>query len=287
MSREILEIVSPGVGASIQDRGRAGWRRFGVPPGGAMDDHAARWANRLLDNSAEAPVLELLLQGAELLVRNDGWMAITGASGDESHPAWRAIRVRKGETIRLSHAPNGVWSYIAVEGGFDAPQLLGSASVYARGGLGQPLKHGDLLRRTKGREFHLPEHVAGRIAPWNEQRNYAAPPVLRVWRGPQWDAFNEAERKHFFDRPWTVSPQSDRVGYRLSGEPLEPRHEQIISEPVRVGTIQIPENGEPILTLRDGPTVGGYPKLGVIDADDLSWLVQCCPGQSVRFRPAE
>ena len=125
------------------------------------------------------------------------------------------------------------------------------------------------------------------MAPWTEQRDYAKPPPLRVWRGPQWDFFTAAERETFFARAWTVSAQSDRVGYRLSGEPLNPRCDQIISEPVRVGTIQIPESGEPIVTLRDGPTVGGYPKLGVIEAADLSWFVQCSPGQTVRFRPAE
>ena len=287
MSRDILEVITPGVGATIQDGGRTGWRRFGVPPGGAMDRHAAHWANRLLENSPDAPVLELLLQGAELAVRNDAWIAITGGATNGSHPAWRAVRVQKGDRIQFAHPRSGVWSYLAVEGGFDAPRILSSASVYVRGGLGRPLEHGDALRRATEHDFHLPDHVAGRMAPWSEQRNYAAPPLLHVWRGPQSDSFHESERKQFFDQPWTVSPQSDRVGYRLMGEPLKPRREQIISEPVRVGTIQVPESGEPIVTLRDGPTVGGYPKLGVVDAVDLSWFVQCCPGQTVRFQPAE
>jgi allophanate hydrolase subunit 2 len=122
------------------------------------------------------------------------------------------------------------------------------------------------------------------MAPWNEQRDYHSPPPLRVWPGPQWNSFREAERQKFFAQNWTVSSQSDRVGYRLTGDPLNTQREQIISEPVRVGTIQIPENGQPIVTLRDGPTVGGYPKLGLVDAADLSWLVQCSAGQQVRFR---
>jgi biotin-dependent carboxylase-like uncharacterized protein len=252
-----------------------------------MDDHAARWANRLLDNPADAPVLELLLQGAEISVRHDTWIAITGANAEGSHPSWRAVRVQSGETIRFSRQRSGIWIYVAVEGGFDAPRLLGSASVYTRGGLGRSLDNGDVLRRVNAGEFHLPEHVAGRMAPWSEQRDYRVPPPLRFWRGPQWEFFGEADRQKFFAQSWTVSSQCDRVGYRLTSDPLKPRDEQIISEPVRVGTIQVPENGQPIVTLRDGPTVGGYPKLGLVDAADLSWLVQCCAGQTVRFRLAE
>src|SRR6202008_3662452 len=101
------------------------------------------------------------------------------------------------------------------------------------------------------------------------------------------DFFSDADRRKFFAQSWAVNSQSDRVGYRLEGEPLRRAEEQIISAPVRVGTIQIPENGQPIVTLRDGPTVGGYPKLGLVHADDLSWLVQCSAGQKVKFRLAE
>jgi allophanate hydrolase subunit 2 len=126
--------------------------------------------------------------------------------------------------------------------------------------------------------------VAGRIAPWDECRNYSEPPSLRVWPGPQWDSFSEADRQSFFSAEWRVTSQSDRVGYRLTGPFLKTQTTQIISEPVRVGSVQVPENGQPIVTLRDGPTVGGYPKLGMIDPADVSWLTQCRPGQKVSFR---
>ena len=250
-----------------------------------MDDHAARWANRLLDNHVDAPVLELL-QGVELSVRQDTWIAITGANAESSHSCWRAVRVRGGETICFARQRHGVWTYIAVEGGFDAPRFLGSASVYARGALGRRLASGDLLRRASSVQFHLPEHVGGRIVPWSEQRNYSAPPELRVYPGPQWDLFDNTDRQKFFSQSWTVSSQSDRAGYRLIGDALKSCQQQIVSEAVRVGTIQIPEGGQPIVTLRDGPTVGGYPKLGLVDAADLSWLVQCSAGQAVQFRLA-
>jgi antagonist of KipI len=94
------------------------------------------------------------------------------------------------------------------------------------------------------------------------------------------------DRQRFFDEPWTVTSQSDRVGYRLFGTSLTSKLPQMISEPVRMGTIQVPESGQPIVMMRDGPTVGGYPKLGVLDSADVAWLAQCRPGQHIRFQAA-
>jgi allophanate hydrolase subunit 2 len=117
--------------------------------------------------------------------------------------------------------------------------------------------------------------------PWREIRDYNSPPALRVWNGPQRVWFSNG----VFEQEWKVTPQSNRVGYRLAGEPLKFEKRELLSEPVRVGTIQVPENGLPIVTMRDGPTVGGYPKLGMVDSADLSWLAQCRPGQQIRFIP--
>jgi antagonist of KipI len=126
--------------------------------------------------------------------------------------------------------------------------------------------------------------VSARIAPWTEQRDYSRAPAIRVWRGPQWNLFSDAQRNRFFDQAWTVSPQSDRVGYRLSGEAVTHEIRELISEPVIPGTIQVPESGQPIITMRDGPTIGGYAKLGVVDERDISWLAQVRPRRDVRFQ---
>jgi biotin-dependent carboxylase-like uncharacterized protein len=252
-----------------------------------MDEHAASWANRLLDNLPSCPVVELLLQGASFRILQDVWVAITGADAEVTVPTWRAVRVKHGETIDFRHNRSGLWTYLAVEGGFFAPTLLGSASAYPRGGLGANLKAGETLKRASDKSFRLLPGVAGRLVPPHERREYEHPPSLRVWPGPQLDLFTDGDRERFFNEPWTVSPQSDRVGYRLVGAPLASTPDQILSEAVRVGTIQVPENGLPIVTMRDGPTVGGYPKLGMIDPRDLAWLTQCRPGQSVRFQPID
>lgn len=272
-----LEIIAPGLLATVQDGGRAGWRRFGVPASGAMDDHAAGEANRLVGNEPTAPVLELLLQGARLRVLCDVTLATTGANADATVPLGEAINASAGQVIEFPRNRSGVWTYVAVAGRLIREQLLGSASAYPRGGIGRALVAGEVLKRVVATKQPA-KPIAVR------PRNLAAPPALRVWPGPQWAAFSEATRREFFARTWAVSSQSDRVGYRLAGEPLAPARIQILSEPVLPGTIQVPESGLPIVTMRDGPTVGGYPKLGVLDPADVSWLAQCRPGQTVRFQ---
>ena len=287
MQLEVLEILSPGLGTTLQDRGRAGWRRFGVPRGGAMDDHAAAWANRLLDNPFNAPVLELLLQGARLRLLQKAWVAITGADAEANVPLWHANRLDAGDVLEFPRNRSGVWTYVAVEGGFEGQRWLGSVSAYPRGRLGQSCRAGTILQRSSGPICELPVGIAGRWLSPSERRQYDTTPTLRVWPAPQWRLFDEAVRKSFFDQDWTVTGRSDRVGYRLSGQRLEAGISEIISEANRVGTIQVPENGQPIITMRDGPTVGGYPKLGLIDPADLAWLAQCRPGQRIRCVPID
>jgi biotin-dependent carboxylase-like uncharacterized protein len=284
MTTPFLKVLSPGLGAAFQDQGRPGWQRFGVPIGGAMDAHAAALANRLLGNPPWSAVIELLLHGARLQVMQDCWLALTGADLRASHPRWRAFRAVAGEIIQLGGHTAGVWAYLALEGGFAAPHWLDSASTLPSAGLGQPLEKGQRLYRCETEpRFLLPTGVAARIAAWPEQRDYSHPPPLRLWPGPQWEWFSHEQRSRFFDQSWTVAAQSNRIGYRLHGEPLTAPHQSMISEPVRVGSVQIPPNGQPLVLLRDGPTVGGYPKLGVLDPEDVDWLVQSAPSQQVRF----
>src|SRR5262249_28602622 len=155
--------------------------------------------------------------------------------------------------------------------------------VYPHGHLGEPLKKGDVVCGACESSFHLPEHIAGRSLSWDERRRYDEPPPFRLWPGPQWNFLAEGERERFFCEQWTITSQSDRVGYRLTGRSLTLRQTQIISEPTLVGTVQVPGNGQPLVTMLDGPTVGGYPKLGVIDPSQISWLAQCRPGQKICF----
>jgi len=278
---DVVEILRTGLGVSVQDQGRHGWKRFGVPPSGVMDPHAAMWANRLVGNPETAPVLELLMQGAELRVLEPRRFAVTGAEAGAMIPAWHARRLRPGDVLRFPYSRNGLWTYVAVEGGFQAPVILGSASTYARGGIGRELRPGDRLQAGDA------PHARGLDEAWvypGDRRSYEEMPLIRVWRGPQWDWFEHVEHAGFFAADWEVSNRSDRVGYRLEGARMNPPAAEMQSEPVVVGSIQVPPNGQPIVTMRDGPTVGGYPKIAIVDPDSLTWLAQCRPG--VKFRMA-
>lgn len=281
---EVLEIVKTGLGASVQDLGRIGWKRFGVPPSGVMDPHAAAWANRLVGNSDGAPLLELLLQGAKFRVLTERRFAVAGAEAGARISAWHARSIARGEVLEFPRNQKGLWTYVAVHGGFEAGEVLGSSSAYPRGGIGRMLQPGDRLSAGSASDVL---HVGESWTAWSEQRDYDAPPLSRVWRGPQWELFDPAEQRCFLDAEWEVSSRSDRVGYRLEGARLNAPAGEMRSEPVVVGSIQVPPNGQPIVTMRDGPTVGGYPKIGIVDPESLSWLAQCRPGVRFRWVPAE
>jgi biotin-dependent carboxylase-like uncharacterized protein len=227
----------------------------------------------------------MLLQGARLRLLQDAWIALTGAdvSIQGGPQVWQAFQARADSVISFPKNHSGVWLYLAVAGGFDSECPGGQSQVYPRGLLGQPLKPGQRLKRQGAHAFPLPQGVAGRWVARQEQRRYDEIPALRLWPGPQWDQFDKKDRRTMLESDWTVTTQSNRVGYRLDGPPLHPTKHQMLSEPVLVGSVQVPSNGQPIVTMRDGPTVGGYPKIGVVDPQDIPWLSQCRPGRKVRF----
>lgn len=319
----VLRILDLGLGMSLQDAGRQGFRRFGVPTSGTMDPVTAGWANRLLDNPPDAPVLELCLQGQRLEAVRSGWIAVCGGSHPRGRASYRAFRLRAGETLEFGPGDSGVWSYLAVPGGFRTEAFLGSASAHPRAGIGRTLRSGDLLSRVLENDWNPPSGVASRSVipePWRTDRDTGP---LRVWPGPQWDQFDAESQRRLFETEWQVTSQCDRVGYRLrgdgdarsgvdrpvttsigqaSGPPPGPTQASpgsqasaglawsggsLISEPVLTGSIQVPADGQPIVTLHDGPTLGGYPKIAWIDARDLPRLVQRRSGQPVRFTLAK
>ena len=274
---EFLEVISPGCGASFQDAGRPGWKRFGVPPGGWMDPVAAALANELMGNPAGAVVIELALQGARFRVLCDGWLSFAGASMGWSPGTVR--KVSRGEELSFARHESGVYAYGAAPGGWAAPEYLGSAAVSARSGLGRGLAAGDVLFSLKAPSSVAPEleMKRGRLVQY--------PPTIQVcvWPGPQWDEFGAAARSAFLSAEWRVSARSDRMGVRLDGATVKVPTRTMLSEPVLVGSVQITGAGQPVVTMRDGPTVGGYPKIGWLEEEECHRVAQVPPGGTVRF----
>lgn len=286
-----LEVRSPGAYASIQDAGRRGLRRIGMPWAGVLDPAALCIANRLVGNPDAAPVLECFDGGQRLAavggplrlaVAGTAQLTVEGGGRRVRVAPWRSFVLQADETLRIERIDDGRVVVVAVEGLTVAP-VLGSAATYARariGGLnGAPLAAGDRLAVAAAQpraELHLP--AAGVAAP------RAGP--IRVLPGPQDDYFDAATLARFFAAEWRISIHADRMGMRLEGPRLAHRPERgadIVSDATVPGAIQVPGNGEPIVLLADGQTAGGYPKIGVVITADLPRLATRAPGSALRF----
>ena len=276
-----VEILRPGVFTTVQDLGRPGHRAEGVPQSGAADSLALRVANLLVGNAEGEAVLEFTLTGPELKFLRDALVAIGGADV-EGVPSGRPFVMRAGATLDLSRLHRGCRGYLAIAGGIDVPPVLGSRSTFVRGGFGglagRTLRAGDrlmvpMVQRQTGEHWQIDPRIGPELAP---------SATLRVVTGAQADEFGSEWMAHDFK----VSPQSDRMGVRLTGAALQrssPR--ELISAPVTPGTVQVPPDGQPIVLLADAQTIGGYPRLAHVITVDLARAAQLRPGDSVRFTP--
>lgn len=281
-----IEVRKPGVLTTVQDLGRTGFLKAGVPGGGAMDRLALRVANMLVGNPECAAVLETTMAGPVLFFNTQAVVAVCGATfaGVRS---WQPFVVEAGEILSLAKLEAGCRGYVAVAGGFVVPPVMGSASTCLRAGMGgfegRALRKGDRLFTNPASE-----EVRGHIEHWRISPAvlpvYSTLPVVRVTRGAQWDWFSEAVRAKFFANRYGVLPKSDRMGLRLAGAPLNlsaPR--EMDSEAVAFGSIQVPPEGQPIVLMADRQTIGGYPKIADVISVDLPLLAQLRPGDSMLF----
>ncbi|HLM37938.1 MAG TPA: biotin-dependent carboxyltransferase family protein [Gaiellaceae bacterium] len=269
----MIEVLAAGPLTTVQDRGRPGWAHLGVPPSGAADPQALALGNRLVGNDTGAAGLEATLSGPRLRFRAVALVALTGAETEASIEPNRPFEISAGEVLELGRFLNGVRAYVSVRGGIDVEPVLGSRSTDLLSGLGPPqLREGDVL--PIGREPTISPQDVEPPAPLPVE------PTLRLLPGPRDDWF----APNALAGTWRVSSSSNRVGVRLEGPPIERvRHEELLSEGVLTGALQVPRSGQPIILLNDHPTTGGYPVLGVVHADDLPLAGQLRPGQRLSF----
>jgi len=288
-----LEVIDVNGLATIQDSGRKGWRRFGVPISGPMDGFAFQAANMLVGNSENEAVIEIGLGDITFRALHDCVISVAGTGYGLSiyvwdFPLWSSYYVRSGWTIRLNKTDDGMWAYLAASGGVQTQPTLGSRSTYLRGrfdGLaGRQLQSGDVV--STGSLSHSSYELAARTFREEARPAYTQSPTIDVVMGPQTRYFTHKSIEIFLSSEYSVSLTSDRMGYRLEGSPLAHRKKtELISEGMTFGAIQVPSNGQPIVIMADGPTTGGYPKLGTVASADLPLLVQCVPNKSrIRFR---
>lgn len=279
----MIEIVSIQTRATIQDLGRPGYRHLGVSHCGAMDKLALQAGNLLLGNDPNAAAIEVVLNGIELRFLQDMAFCVTGAFydmrlADREIYAYCRYYGKKGQTLTLSRAKIGMYAYLCVKGGFNVPMELGSASTDIRasiGGLeGRYLQAGDKLSTHSDGRYS--SEIA--IAPIPLKHHLYAVP------SSEYAAFKRKSQYYWWQTKWTLQSNSDRMGYRFQGEPLELiKPLEMLSHAIQFGTVQVPPSGQPIILMADAQTTGGYPKIAsVIDAD-LGQLAQVRLGSRVTF----
>jgi antagonist of KipI len=292
---EFVKVVKPGLFTTVQDLGRHSYQVYGVSACGGMDPISLRLANILVGNDEGEAVLEVTLIGPRLRFEEEGIIAITGGDispsiNGKSISMWKSLYVKKGDELSFGTCKYGCRAYIAFAGGIQVPKIMDSRSTFIRGNYGgvegRALKTGDLIPIGLSR-FTLGGLVGRRLRPQDIPDYKTIRSVQFVW-GPQDSAFTEEARKTFVSKPYTVSNNSDRMGYRLEGESL--KHidgADIISDFITVGSIQVPANGQPIILMADCQMSGGYTKVGVVIGVDIPYLAQKKPGDSVSFQAIE
>ena len=302
-----LRVLRPGLLSTVQDLGRFGYQHAGILVSGAMDGPALRVANLLVGNADDAAGLEITLLGPTIRFGAAHLIALTGAHLSptlDGQPVGlnRPIGVQAGTTLAFGAPVAGSRAYLAVAGGVAVPVVLGSRATYLRaelGGLhGRALRVGDEL--PTGEPAPLSQQLLQALPEFQPEKNWRQArwtpgpdlcpvprpnPIIRAMPGPEYGQFSVESQRAFWQQPFTVSPQADRMGYRLQGPELERLVDtELLSSAVAFGTVQVPAGGQAIVLLADHQTTGGYPRLALVISVDFAALAQVRPGQTLRFQ---
>lgn len=284
-------VEKTGVLSTIQDTGRTKFRALGINPNGAMDRAAARLINILLGNNETAAVLETHFRAPTLRFEMPAIITLGGADfaatlDGETVERWRPIRVGKNQTLEFPKKILGNRAYLAVAGGFAVERWLGSASTNLTakiGGFGgRQLEKGDSLsfNRQLADERRLNYKISRRLIP-----GYSSSPIVRVTAGAEFERLTALSEMNFLKNDFRVSPDSNRMGFRLSGAPLYLLDDiELVSSAVDFGTIQLTPDGQMVVLMADHQTTGGYPRIAHVVAKDLPILAQLGANDRVNFR---
>jgi len=285
---KVFHVLKPGLFTTVQDLGRYGYLKYGIPISGSMDTFSLVAANVLVANNSNDACLEITLFGPELQALTRTQIAITGGNispkiNGQNVPTWQTLEVQEGDVITFGKVENGCRAYLSIRGGINTPLVLGSRATYVRGGFGgingRQLKTGDIIEGFDTSplkvEYSMPEDLVPQ---------FTGQFKVHVILGPQADMLTEGGINTFFSSPYKVTLEADRMGYRLEGAIIEHKAKaDIISDALLPGAIQVPKNGKPIIIMRDAQTTGGYPKIAVTIIPDVSLLGQAKPNDIIEF----
>ncbi|MDC3416098.1 biotin-dependent carboxyltransferase family protein [Aquibacillus salsiterrae] len=285
-----MVITDGGFFTTVQDLGRFGLQSLGFSVTGAMDQLAMRLANIVLNNEEDEAVLEMCLVGPSITFEQEMVIALTGADmtpklNDKYISMARPLQVKKGDTLSLGTAKTGMYSYLAVKGGFQLDNVLGSKSTDTKIGIGgfkgRPLQPRDYLpiftpTVVSPLRFGLSHTLFDYITVDNS--------VIQFIEGRQYNWFQSESKRRFETESYQLSTKSDRMGYRLTGKQLSlTKPSELLTEASPLGTIQVPASGEPIILMADRQPTGGYPKIGQIIETDLPIISQLRPSKTITF----
>lgn len=284
-----IKVIRPGMLSTFQDTGRHGFQHWGVPVSGVMDEDAHALCNLLVGNPQSFTTLEMTLQGPTLQFQARAVIALAGADLGAELDATALkpgvpVRVFPGSVLSFGKRLSGARCYLAVAGGFLLQPVMNSNSTYSRGGFGglrgRPLQAGDLLPICSS--FANP----ARVSPTSRLgvHDPLAHEPIRVLAGREWQDFSTQSQEDFLSHRYTLTHDSDRMGYRLDGTPLNlSAPKELLSESVAFGTVQVPPSGKPLILMADRQTTGGYPRIAQVVSVDLPRLAQLLPGDAVSF----
>lgn len=286
MNVPLIKVLKPGLQTSVQDLGRTGHQQYGISPSGAMDTYSLQMANILVGNTLGEAGLETTILGPRLEAMTHVSIAICGGNlkpmvNNQEVPMWRCFVLKKGDILSFCKRENGARTYIGFAGGIDVPLVLGSKSTFINGAIGglegRQLEQGDILHGS-------PFVRRNRFLHKDLKPEYKASLEIRVILGPHLEKFPLHAIQQFLSGEYTISPQSNRMGYRLEGPELS--HiggADIISDAIPAGGIQVPSNGQPIILMAERQTTGGYARIATVISVDLPILAQATPGTKLRF----
>lgn len=285
-------VLDGGLFSTVQDGGRFGFRKFGVPVSGVMDKEAYKWANRLLGQPEETPVIEMTLKGGTFQFNSDAVFSITGAEmfpkiNGNSISSNKTHKIKEGDILEFQYAKKGCRTYIGILGEWKINSVMNSYSTYTSGKFGG--LHGEIL--DKGAVIEWKQRNSANILaeiPKTHIPYFSNKLTVQFIPGPEWDWLPTEEQKRFLSTPFNVSSKSNRMGIRLElEESLTIAKRNMKSSGVVPGIIQLPPNGKPIILMQDGQTVGGYPRIGKILDIHLGRVAQVSPNGILRFKKSE
>jgi len=289
----VIQVHTPGLLTTVQDLGREGFGPLGVSPSGAADATSLRIGNRLVGNREDAPGLEMTLLGGTFAFPDGAVLALAGSDfgatlDGKPIAVWESLEVHRNQTLQIGATRSGARCYLCVQGGISVEPFLCSASTHLLSGLGghqgRALRKGDVLTiaRRQGKRPTQP-YRRRMLAPRASER-LSPRKLLRVTPGPQNTWFSDSSLKSFYESPYRVTEESNRMGLRLAGPALIPPERQMITEGVSLGAVQITSAGLPIILFVEQQTTGGYPKIANVISADLGSVGQLRPRDLIRFQ---